>query len=278
VTDPERVVVTTRVATNHPTDAYGGVQDSDALLEALAKWIRQNKMPLVVHHDPMQPLDAVCLGAEVVGIGDGYKAVEADLEVNADAWEAFEAQRKVAGAPVGISFTYIDEFLQIGEGSPRIRVAADAAHFTDDDIGEAATTLSVLGPLQVGRLYECADRPTCRIIIEYVLQDGSIPLIQEDMTTISAPPAIFAFLMRLLARSSRSSPGSSHPETTGVTPQIEFHTKTDSDGSTSQVLKVGSDNNDVIRAAVDAIAGSLPSDEPLLEWNADSGDWEPPVP
>ena len=102
-----RVVVSLQLATNRPHFAYGTtIQWSIEDLEHLADLARNNRVPLNLNHDGTQTLNSHFISAEVIEIEDGFKAVEAQVEVDSEVWLANEERRIAAGAPGGVSIGY----------------------------------------------------------------------------------------------------------------------------------------------------------------------------
>jgi hypothetical protein len=269
----ERKVITTRVASNHPLSAYGGVQHPDELLERLADGIRTGALPLILEHDHARPLDAHCLSAEVVGLPDGHKAVAADFEVDGAVWDAHQDELRDKGVPGGMSFTYAEIFSELTPRDParsgRFGLTADASHFTDEAIAEAGAVLTKLGTVRVGRLYQFADVPTCRVVIEYVQQSGGLDAAVRDVGIAIAGSAIYDALKKLFWGRS-TTPAVSEPS------QIEIHKTTESDGVSEQRLLVRTDSEDVLKDAMDRFSDGIGRPERLLVWDDTLGDWTEP--
>jgi hypothetical protein len=270
---PERKIVTTRVATSHPIPAYGGVRLADAVLDQIAAAMRAGTMPVVVNHDVLQDLGARCVNVVVVELPDGFKAVDAELDVDARAWDIFEAATIAAGAPGGMSFT---ASTSIGELSARddlaggeLAITADAGHFTDADIAAAATELVSVGPVKVQRLYQFSHAPACRVIVEYVHAsgglDGAAAALSVGLSVAAA--AIYDCLKRLLPQRSRAVRALNQPA------QIEIHLVEDDRDRPPQKLVIQSDDLAVVKRALDHLAAVDGEPGAVAAWDDDRAVW-----
>lgn len=270
----ERKVITTRVASNHPLPAYGGVQHPDELLERLAEATRTGAIPLVINHDHAQSLHARCLRAEVVDLPDGYKAVEADYEVDGDVWDAFQDELRAQGVRGGMSFTYAEYFSELtprDKGrSGQLSLVADAFHFRDEDIERAGEALTQVGSVKIGRLYQFNAAPICRVVVEYVQQSGGLDAAVKDIMIGVAGSAIYDAIKRLLRGRSTTTTA------TESAPQLEIHVTTESDGASRQRLLLRTDNEEVIEHALNKFADGINRPEDILEWSETLQDWTKP--
>jgi hypothetical protein len=268
MTAKDRKVVAGNITTSRRIAAYGGTAHSEDFLERLAALARSNQLPFVLQHDPMRSLNAKCLKAEVVDLPDGHKAVHAEYEVDGDAWDTFEAECIAAGAPGGMSFTFSEFFVEIvpsgSSGPAQFSISADAAYFSDDTIRAAADKLATVGAVKAGRLYQFAEAPSCRIIIEF-LQSG-LPGFAWGL----ASSALYDCLKYLVAR--RTAPSKQQVSA----PQIEFHVRQNADGSAERVLLLRTDKEQVLRYAVDKLGEVLTNPAQRLEWSEDTGEWREP--
>ncbi len=260
----KRIVIVVHIATNHPIDAYGGIQLPEKVLEELTSRVRDNLIPFVNQHDPTQNLNAICLRADVVDLPDGFKAVEAELEVDAEAWDAVEADWSEVGAPGGMSITFSEPISELKPTDTKaiaaITIAADPSYFSDDDIQEAATRLTVVGSVTAARLYQLAAVPTPRIVIDLAAVLLSIP-------PGVAAAAIYDCLKHLLPRRKRL-----HkvlPEPT----QIDICTRRNPDGSIAQTVQVRSNDEAVLKHALDKLGDAVTWPKGQLKWEDEPGDW-----
>jgi hypothetical protein len=271
-----RKSVNVRIATSHQIPAYGGTQHSDELLELLADGVRRGTMPMVVNHDNTQPLNGKCLAVEIVTLPDGFKAVDAQFEVDAEPWDAFQAANAALGVTGGMSFSYSEYFVEIRRkgsagGGAEFKLSADASRFGDDAIQDAAESLAGAGKVTAGRLYQfSADHP-CRIIIEYVQTSGGPGAALNSIGYSVAGTAICGAackLLRVLARAKHQSP----PQ-----PQFEVHTTTELNGPTQQMLMLRTDDEDVLKHALDKFSQALAQPEDQLFWDESRSEWVPTV-
>lgn len=244
---------------------------------------------MVTDHNRMNQLGARCLRAEVVDLADGEKAVEAEFEVDADAWERYQAHLNEVGGPGGASFSGTEA---IGELPPRdpatigqFAVFADAGYFSDADITAAAEELTGVGTVRTGRMYQFSAVQACRIVVEYVHTSGG-----PDAATVGIEigiglviNAIYDCIKHLLLRRPAlpmypPPPDVPAPDPTQIEPaQIEIHTVTTPDGVTVQTFQIRTNDDAVVRRALDQIveAATRP-DRPVVEWDDEQGEWRAP--
>src|ERR1700728_713694 len=244
-----RKLVNVRITTSHQIAAYGGTQHSDELLALLADGVRTSAMPLVVNHDHTRPLNGKCLAVEIVTLPDGFKAVYAEFEVDSEPWDAFQAENAALGVTGGMSFSYVEYFVEIrGNGSgggAEFKLSPDASRFGDDAIEDAAESLADAGKVTAGRLYQFSVDHPCRIIVEYVQGSGGLGPALNSIGYGVAGTAIYGALcklLRTLARAEHQSP----PQ-----PQFEVHITAELNGPTQQMLVLRTDDEDVVKHALD---------------------------
>jgi hypothetical protein len=284
-----RIVVQMRIATTHEVPAYGGVRLAPRVLEQIAEAVRSGRTPTLVNHNRMNELGARCLNAEVVDLDDGHKAVDAEFEVDADAWNRYQTHLDEVGAPGGASFSATE---RIGELPPRnptsvgqFAVYADAGYFADEQITSAAEELTSVGTVRTGRLYQFSAVQACRIVVEYVHASGGPDAatigIEIGIALVSA--AIYDCIKRLLAWRPAvprypPPPDVPPPDPTQTEPaQIEIHTTTTPGGVTVQTFQIRTNDEAVVRRALDQIfeAAARP-DRPVAEWDDEQGEWRAP--
>jgi hypothetical protein len=270
------------MATTHPHEAYCVTQQlPDEVLAQLARLLRENKIPMNLHHDKTQDLNARVIAARVVSLDDGYKAVDAEVEVDSEPWKAFEARLKTKGFPGGISLSIVDHFDAESEDEPAgpyISIIADAAHFSTDEIRESSDILRPLGDVRKGSLYQFADIPSCRIIVELVQQPGLPPLAtyasQLGIGVVAG--LIAASIEKLLTAVSRRVPKSSKAsdEQSQASPtQIEIVERNLPDGTQTRAFKIVSNDPAVVERALDGLDDAYRSDRQSLIWDDESGVW-----
>lgn len=161
------VRIRSRVATTHPIAAYGGIQLSESVLHDMAKALRTGAVPMHVGHDIRRPLATSNVDAGVEKLEDGYLAVWAEFDVDADAWAEFEAERDASGAPGGISFSATEPITRDEQVRQAVvAVAADASYFDDSTILRAARELELVGTTGAERLYQFAFTPDPKVVLE----------------------------------------------------------------------------------------------------------------
>lgn len=262
--DKARRVVSFRVATAHHIPAYGGTELPEEMLRLIADSLLTGQVPFQLQHDPTRLVDAECISAEVVALPDGHRAVDAVFEVDAEAWQTYEAECAAAGVSGGFSISLVQYFAETDStdvaGRARFSVVADASYFGDGEISSSARKLAPLGVVRIGRLYQFAHDPACRIVVEFLLS-GTANL---SWGVVSA--ALYDCIKSLKARRKRA------PVTAGVS-QVELHQQS-GDGS-KRVFLVRSDSDEVIRHAIETMVKAFDGPE-RLEWNETSQEWRSP--
>jgi hypothetical protein len=269
-----RTVIHTRIASDHPLSAYGGIQLSGRVLEQIAEAVRSETIPMVINHDHARPLNARCLRVEIVEQPDGYKAVEAIHEVDSEAWDSFQNELGALGTPGGMSFTGSVPIADLASSdaseTTQFKLAADAHHFTDEAIEESASVLANAGAVRAERLYQFNAVPSCRIVIEYVQQSGGLEGVARDIIIGVTASTIYDALKKLLKRRSTT------PTSTEPPPTIEIHTVTEFGGTSRQRLLLRTGDDEVIKRALDNFDKGMGKPNPLLEWDKDLDDWVEP--
>jgi hypothetical protein len=165
------------MATTELIPAYGGTQLSLEELERMAQILRSQSVPMRLSHDAREPLYAENVDTEVRKRPDGEYELWIEFDVEEEGWAKYEAERDALGTPGGMSFTLTRTFAELGsetEPSPvSVVVAADAHHFSDDQILAAAGEFADTGAVKASRLYQFSAVPTALVWIQYVLQEGA---------------------------------------------------------------------------------------------------------
>lgn len=235
------------------------------------------------NHDAAQRIESRCLEADVVDIEHGFHAVEADFEIKASDWHAWQQQLAEAGAPGGMSFTASEKVTEIPAASPgttvQLEIYGDAAWFSDDDLVDAGQYLAEVANVRVGRLLQFSHLPACRIIVEYVHESGGLSAaamgVSIGLNLIAA--SIFAGVTRLLRK--RKKPAATDVPTPqlieAAVPQIELHRVSQPNGPTVQTLKIVTDDEEVLRRALDRLIE--PAEHPewsVAVWEDESDSWK----
>jgi hypothetical protein len=173
------------LTTTQLVPAYGGTRLPLYVLEALAEGVRTQAMPMRLNHDPLRTFHVENVDAGVRQRTDGEYEVWAEFDVDEADWAEFEAERDALGVAGGMSFSYIEIFDELrnetGTASISIDVAADAHHFSNEQILAAAREFADAGTVKAGRLYQFGAVPTAVVLIQFLLQEGA-----------QVPPAFFA--------------------------------------------------------------------------------------
>ncbi|MBI4935706.1 MAG: hypothetical protein HY828_17630 [Actinobacteria bacterium] len=174
---PDKITKRVIVATTHPMRAYGGVRFSREALAGLADSLNKGKTPWHLEHDALQPLDAEVIAAGLNERDDGEAEVWAELRVDGAQWGAYERAVVEAGAPGGISVSATSTISRHPgpPGAPvgvEVVVAADAAHFSDEEIDAAAAEIAHNVPARSAELFQFSHQPPALIVLEFVLDGG----------------------------------------------------------------------------------------------------------
>lgn len=155
------------LATTHPIGAYGGIQLGKNILEQLADAMQTGTLPMVFNHDLRQRVDIANVTAGVRQRPDGHWEAWADFDVAASDWDRFESELAELGAPGGMSFKCSTLLARRGD-LPVVRIAADAHHFTDDDLLQAGQALPSHVAVEVERLYSFSFVPPALVVVHLV--------------------------------------------------------------------------------------------------------------
>jgi hypothetical protein len=114
-------------------------------------------------HDAREPLRVENVDAEIRQRPDGEYQLWVEFDVEEEGWARYEAEREARGAPGGLSLTITATIGQLtSEAKPglaSIMVAADAHHFSDDEILAAANEFADAGNVTASRLYQFSAVP-----------------------------------------------------------------------------------------------------------------------
>lgn len=160
--EPEWVPFEAIVATTHAVDKYGGVKLSNSALRQIAEALNGGLLPMLGHHDWTKPVRTQEIEATLVELEDGEQAVRLEGFVNQADWES-------VGRIRGMSFS---TFVPIGRAdglnpdAPALKLSADAGWFNDEAIGEAASIMSELAPVEGARLLQFSAVDDARVILE----------------------------------------------------------------------------------------------------------------
>lgn len=164
------------LVTDQPNEAYGGIQLPLAMLHGVAEAVRSGKIPLTFNHDARYVTDVQYLGVGVRERPDGFHEVWAEAEIPAADWERFDQQRVELGAPGGISITFgtpLATYDGPTQSALQLAIAADAHHFSDDEIQAAGQKLAEVGHVECERMYQFSIVPPAAVVITYLLNGAA---------------------------------------------------------------------------------------------------------
>lgn len=154
-----------RLATTHAIPAYGGIKLGKGVMHQLAEALRNGSIPMHLNHDATRPLAVSNVESGVEQLDDGEWAAWAEFDVDSDEWSAWQDELAEKGAAGGMSFSFHEPV--VDATSPEVLVFADAHHFRDDDLRQAALTFSELGlRSSASRLYQFSFIPEALVVLE----------------------------------------------------------------------------------------------------------------
>ena len=224
------ITVRARIASTLPVARYPGWRISREALVQMATELVAGTVPMVFEHDVTDRLNADIVAAEVVDIGDDEAALEAEFEIDADAWQRLQDRFQAAGVRGGFSFSAASTQAVPADGlAPAVTIAADAAAWSDAERLEAARSLAAVAPTQIDRLFQYS-----------AIELAAVFLILKDVGLGVLGNAAFEALKSLMSR---------RPE---VVTRIEIH-RPRADGTVAKAVVVTSDP-EVVRVAIEALA------------------------
>jgi hypothetical protein len=241
------------LATTERIPAYGGFRLSVEDLETILGELKAGATETRLMHDSRRPLHVENVEASIEQRPDGEYALWVQFDADEDRWAEYEAERDAQGGPGGLSFTLTGTFENLpGKGEPTsisLMVAADAAHFSDQEIRAAAEALTDAGPVKASRLYQFAAAPTALALIQFLIQEGA-----------QVPPAVFgAWLYDALRR---LRPG-------GGTPAVDLQLIEDGTGRRVLAHIPAQTDPQVAKRAIEAWE-SVSNRQGTYEWTADN--------
>src|SRR5262249_37594260 len=240
------------LATTDRIPAYGGFRLSVEELETILDELKAGAVETRLSHDSRRPLHAENVEASIEQRPDGEYALWVEFDADEDGWAEYEAERDAQGGPGGLSFTLMGTFENLpGRGEPTsvsVVVAADAAHFSDQEIRAAAETLADAGPVKASRLYQFAVAPAALALIQFLAQEGA-----------QIPPGVFAAWLYDALR--RLRPG-------GGTPAVDLQLIEDGTGRRVLGHIPAQTDPEVAKRAIEAWE-SVSKGEGRFEWTQD---------
>jgi hypothetical protein len=126
-------------------------------------------------HDAREPLHVENVETEIRQRSDGDFELWVEFDVEEEGWARYEAERDARGGPGGLSFTItelIAEFTSEVVAQPiKITVAADAHHFSDDEILSVAGDFAGATIITANRLYQFSAIPDALVLIQFMSQE-----------------------------------------------------------------------------------------------------------
>ncbi|MDX6584285.1 MAG: hypothetical protein QOI10_3469 [Solirubrobacterales bacterium] len=152
-----RDIVKGWVASTARIPKYGGVETLETALEYMAERLASNEVPLLAEHDPLRPIDAKVLVAEVREMGDGRKGLWVEIDVPRGAMDDMR----------GFSYGLLVQTGEHGRGDdPPAGLYADPDTFSDEEVEQAAARLASIGlRVESGQVLQFAVDPITVIVV-----------------------------------------------------------------------------------------------------------------
>jgi hypothetical protein len=222
------------IATTQPIAAYSGIQLSEGAAESMATQLRSGSVPMTLNHNANHPLTATSVDAGTERRDDGYLNVWVEFDIPEADWEDALAIIQRDGAPGGFSFTTTEPLS--GSENALIEVAADAHHFTDEQIEAAASAFDQLGSTRSERAYQFSFIPEAAVFVTFAAS-----VVAEVPSHVLA--AMIVDSLKRFVRVGRES-----TFTFGLRLR---------DGRTSAKIRIAADNPDAFKAAVERVPDVL---------------------
>jgi hypothetical protein len=196
-----------RVATSHPTETvYGEIALTEENLVDIVTGLNGGLIPMTFNHDADHTLTATNVNSGIESTDDGFKAVWAEFDVPDGEWEFVSEQLKHAGVPGGFSYT-AGEVIYGPKVGAEIELAADAYHFTDSEITEAAELLAPNYSVQAQHIFQFSIIPDAAIFVSLAMSVlESVPaniisqLLYDSLRGLLRPNRENVFNFRLKAK------------------------------------------------------------------------------
>jgi len=163
------------LATTDPIPAYGGIQLALEALESMAQTLTSQSVPMRLFHDAREPLYVEHVATEIRQRHDGEYELLVEFDIEEEGWARYEAERNARGAPGGLSFTITAPIAQftseVGAQPLTVTVAADANHFSDDEILTIAGDFAGASNINISRLYQFSAVPDALVLIQFIGQE-----------------------------------------------------------------------------------------------------------
>jgi hypothetical protein len=128
-------------------------------------------------HDAREPVYVENVDTEIHERPDGEYELWAEFDVEEEGWARFEAELGARGGLGGLSVTITETIGELGSetepGPVSVVVAADAHHFSDDQILAAAREFADAGTVKASRLYQFSIVPAALVLVQFLFQEGA---------------------------------------------------------------------------------------------------------
>jgi hypothetical protein len=236
----EVIRVTSIVATDDALSAYGGILLDRVALEQIAASLRSNRVEMIVSHDLTRPLNATVIDAQVRGRNDGHYEVWVEFDADREAWEEYEHEREAAGAPGGMSIGFgapFGAFEGVAPDRPLVQIAADAFHFSEEDLAESGLPLAPYADVHVSQLFQLSAEPPVKVVLEYGL--GLLASLPPELLGALVWDSVRGFVQKARSRGRRTI--------------MDFHID-DRAGTRTVSAVVETDSDDVAKEAINRMA------------------------
>lgn len=141
------------------------------MLVEVAQAVSDGSIPMHFGHDISRPVHVSRVTAGTERLDDGFLAVWAEFDVDSSEWDIVQGELDAAGVAGGMSISFSAP-LAGGHLDPTapVVILADAHHFGDEAIREAAAMLGSAGVESGGeRLYQFSGIPEAKVVLDLVL-------------------------------------------------------------------------------------------------------------
>jgi hypothetical protein len=174
------VEVAAIIATDDPMTAYGGIRLTRPALEKVAEALKNGKLRPGWHHDPRIPATFTVIDSGLRETPEGGLQVWATLRVERSEWDEFQSGLP-DGALGGMSITFTERITHIdtalADNAVSFQIAADAQHWTDEEIVTAGETIAAVGSVDIERRYELAIDPNAVAYLGVVFTQVVLPTL-----------------------------------------------------------------------------------------------------
>ncbi len=123
-----------------------------------------------LNHYIRRPLVVEILDTGVEELPDGEFAAWAEYLIGEEAWEDWQSELTAAGVPGAMSFTFsVPISPSVQPVGAQAQVAGDAAHYSNDELTEAAATLgrALSNPTEADQLFQFNAVSVAMVVIEF---------------------------------------------------------------------------------------------------------------